>query len=71
MESYLGSWAEQCGVGFDDLMALGHEPAEAADRPFNMAVMGMRLSRFRNGVSRSWPDEPTDVRRALAGPAHP
>lgn len=70
MESYLGSWAEQCGVGFDDLMALGHEPAEAADRPFNMAVMGMRLSRFRNGVSRGhgrtsrrmfaelWPDLP-------------
>ena len=33
-------------------MALGHEPGEAADAPFNMAVMGLRLAGRSNGVSR-------------------
>ena len=51
MEKYFSSWAGACGVTLDDLMALGHRPAdEPADR-FNMAVMGMRLAERRNGVS--------------------
>jgi glycogen phosphorylase len=51
IERYFGSWAQACGIGIDDLMALGHRPQEAADEPFNMAVMGMRLAERRNGVS--------------------
>jgi len=72
MERYFKSWADECQVGFDDLMALGHFPGAAKDQPFNMAVMGMRLAGMSNGVaklhgatSRSmfqslWPDVPVD-----------
>jgi starch phosphorylase len=51
MERYFGSLADQCGVSFDTLMALGHEPADPPDAPFNMAVMGLRLASSSNGVS--------------------
>ena len=33
-------------------MALGHEPDQPADAPFNMAVMGLRLASRSNGVSK-------------------
>ncbi|HWC10320.1 MAG TPA: alpha-glucan family phosphorylase, partial [Acidimicrobiales bacterium] len=52
MERYFRSWADQCGVSFDTLMALGQEPGEPSDTPFNMAVMGLRLASHANGVSR-------------------
>jgi starch phosphorylase len=52
MERYFAGWAEQCGVAFDRLMALGQLPGEAPDAPFNMAVMGLRLAGAANGVSR-------------------
>ena len=52
MERYFRSWAEECGVSFDTLMALGQEPDEPPDAPFNMAVMGLRLASYANGVSR-------------------
>jgi glycogen phosphorylase len=52
MERYFGAWAAGCGIGIDDLMALGHEPGEPADAPFNMAVMGLRLAGRANAVSR-------------------
>ncbi len=51
MERYFGNWAGACGISIDQLMHLGHRPAEPADEPFNMAVMGMRLAERRNGVS--------------------
>ncbi|MGH9182488.1 MAG: alpha-glucan family phosphorylase [Acidimicrobiales bacterium] len=51
MERYFGSWAVACGVTVDQLMALGHEPGEPADAPFNMAVMGLRLAGRANAVS--------------------
>lgn len=51
MERYFSSWAADCGITIDDLMALGHRPGEPAEEPFNMAVMGMRLAERRNGVS--------------------
>ncbi|MDQ3611541.1 MAG: alpha-glucan family phosphorylase, partial [Actinomycetota bacterium] len=51
MERYLGWLADDCGVGLDELMAVGQlEPAP--DTSFNMAVMGLRLSARANGVSR-------------------
>ncbi|MGQ0744820.1 MAG: alpha-glucan family phosphorylase [Acidimicrobiales bacterium] len=51
MEKYFGSWAADCGIHFDQLMALGQAPGESSDTPFNMAVMGLRLAGFANGVS--------------------
>jgi len=72
MERYFAAWAEECGVAFDDLMALGHFPGAAKDAPFNMAVMGMRLAGMSNAVAKLhgdtsrrmfqslWPDVPVD-----------
>ena len=72
MERYFKQWAADCGVTFDELMALGHFPDEAPDEPFNMAVMGLRLAGRSNGVSALhgrvarrmfhglWPDIPDD-----------
>ena len=71
MERYFSRWASETGLGVQTLVELGHTPGEPPDSPFNMAVMGMRLSWFRNGVSRShgetsramfgrlWPGLPT------------
>jgi starch phosphorylase len=52
MEQYFRSWADECGLPFDDLMALGHHPDDEHDAPFNMAVMGLRLAGRCNGVSK-------------------
>ncbi|HEX9969611.1 MAG TPA: alpha-glucan family phosphorylase, partial [Acidimicrobiales bacterium] len=52
MERYFKGWADECGVPFADLMALGHFPGEPVDAPFNMAVMGLRLAGMANGVSK-------------------
>jgi starch phosphorylase len=72
MEKYFKAWADECGVAFDDLMALGHFPGAAKDAPFNMAVMGMRLAGMSNAVAKLhgdtsrrmfqtlWPDVPVD-----------
>ncbi len=72
MERYFKGWAAECGVGFDELMALGHFPDDAPDAPFNMAVMGLRLAGMANGVSllhgrisrelfhRLWPNVPSE-----------
>ncbi|MER3452637.1 MAG: hypothetical protein C4344_02870, partial [Acidimicrobiia bacterium] len=57
MEKYFGRWCEEVGVGFDDLMELGHQPGEPPDEPFNMAVMGPPAR----------PREPPDVQRAVVG----
>jgi starch phosphorylase len=51
IEKYFSSWAASCGVGIDELMALGHRPGDEPGDRFNMAVMGMRLAERRNGVS--------------------
>ncbi len=52
MEKYFKAWADECGVTFDQVMALGHQPGEPLDAPFNMAVMGLRLAASSNGVSK-------------------
>jgi glycogen phosphorylase len=52
METYFSKWAADLGIPFDDFMNLGHEPGDAADAPFNMAVMGLRLAGQANGVSK-------------------
>jgi glycogen phosphorylase len=72
MVRYWKGWADECQIGFDDLMALGHLPGEPVDAPFNMAVMGLRLAGMANGVSKLhgavsrtmfadlWPNVPPD-----------
>src|SRR5439155_815429 len=44
MQQYFSDWCEECGIGLDDLMEIGHFPGEPVDAPFNMAVMGLRLA---------------------------
>ena len=67
MERYFDAWATECGVTLDDLMALGHPPAEPADAPFNMAVMGLRLAGRSNAVSKLH----GQVSRAMFAPLWP
>jgi glycogen phosphorylase len=52
MERYFKHFADECGISFNDLMALGQEPEAGVDAPFNMAVMGLRLASLSNGVSQ-------------------
>lgn len=75
MEKYFSAFATECGITFDQLMAIGHrddEDAAEADGRFNMAVMGLRLAGRSNGVAQLhgavsrdmfaglWPDVPVD-----------
>ncbi len=50
-EQYFTSFAEACGVTFDELFELGTR-ADEPDGKFNMAVMGLRLAARCNGVAR-------------------
>ena len=71
MRRYAGAVAAACGVDVDRVLALGQQTA-GADEPFNMAVLGLRLSAVANGVSQLhgevsrrmfsslWPDLPEE-----------
>ncbi|MES1992091.1 MAG: alpha-glucan family phosphorylase [Pseudomonadota bacterium] len=50
IEPYLKDLAHQLGVGMDEVMALGQSPGQ--ESRFNMTALGLRGSRFQNGVSR-------------------
>ena len=52
IERYFKNWTAECGIDFDQLMALGHHPADPFGERFNMAVMGLRLAGLSNGVSK-------------------
>lgn len=52
MAKYFTNWCADLGLDFNEFMDLGHEPGDAADAPFNMAVMGLRLAGQANGVSK-------------------
>ncbi|MEA2460606.1 MAG: glycogen phosphorylase, partial [Actinomycetota bacterium] len=52
MEHYFARLAEELGITFTELMALGRTPTDDAEAGFNMAVMGFRLSGKSNGVSK-------------------
>ncbi len=67
MVRYFEGWANECGVGLDALMALGHQPDEAPDAPFNMAVMGLRLAGRSNAVSKLH----SEVSRSMFAPLWP
>ncbi|MFH1568736.1 MAG: alpha-glucan family phosphorylase, partial [Gemmatimonadota bacterium] len=51
MARYLGSCAERLGLSWGAFLALGQE-APSPDGGFSMAVLALRLSDHRNGVSR-------------------
>ncbi len=52
MGRYFGRYAEQLGVSFHDFMALGRQNPGNPQEAFCMTVLAMRLSNYRNGVSR-------------------
>jgi starch phosphorylase len=52
MERYFASFAKECGVELERLLALGREPGTEEGAAFNMAVMGLRLAGRANGVSK-------------------
>ena len=51
LEETLGPLRQQLGITERDLLALGRKDPENAGEPFCMTVLGLRMSRFRNGVS--------------------
>lgn len=51
MERYFKPWTDEVGIQFETLMELGRDPGSGMDAPFNMAILAMRLSGARNGVS--------------------
>jgi starch phosphorylase len=71
MRRYFSGFAQSCGVPFERLMAVGQSKGDPGE-PFNMAVMGLRLSARANGVSKLhgrvsremfsslWPETPPD-----------
>ena len=72
MERYFTDFAHQCGIGLDELLAVGQPPGHdgrGPDRsqPFNMAYMGLRLSSVANGVSKLH----GEVSRAMFAPLWP
>ncbi len=57
MQRYFASFAKECDITFDELMALGQGSAAGATTPgetgtFNMAIMGLRLAARANAVSK-------------------
>ncbi len=51
IEKYFSNWCRDCGLGLDDLMALGHEPGTAEGETFNMAALSLRMAGISNAVS--------------------
>jgi len=49
---YLGEYAAGMGLDAKGLLGLGRTNPEDAAEPFSMAMLGLRLSGFRNGVSK-------------------
>ncbi len=72
MERYFKTWTDECGITFDEFMAIGQEPGADPTSHFNMAVMSLRLASRANSVSALhgqvsrqifhglWPDIPVD-----------
>lgn len=59
LETYFASFAKECDITFEELLALGRaarpsseDPAAAPRESFNMAIMGFRLAGRANAVSK-------------------
>ena len=72
LRRYFAGFAADCGISFEQFMAVGRRADEPDETRFNMAVMGLRLAARSNGVAKLhgdvsrrmfgglWPDVPTD-----------
>ena len=70
MARYFSGWTDACGIGLDDLMALGHRPADPPDDALQHGGHGAPPGRtLQRGVQAARSGEPRDVRRSLAGRA--
>jgi starch phosphorylase len=49
---YLGAYASSMGLDSDALIGLGRTHPGDPSEPFSMAMLGLRMSGFRNGVSK-------------------
>ncbi len=52
VQHYLGSYADEIGIGLERLLALGRQEPANMQEPFNMAYLAMKGSGSVNGVSR-------------------
>lgn len=52
MRRYFGSWADELGVSWPEVLAFGRENARDRREPFCMTVLALRLSARCNGVSK-------------------
>jgi starch phosphorylase len=52
VQRYLGTYADEIGIGFDGLLALGRQESTNVQEPFNMTYLAIRGSGSVNGVSR-------------------
>jgi alpha-glucan phosphorylase-like protein len=51
-EDAMAGFVEELGLPMDDLLALGIAGVNGSDQTFNMTILGLRLSRWANGVSK-------------------
>ncbi|HNO65161.1 MAG TPA: alpha-glucan family phosphorylase [Tepidiformaceae bacterium] len=49
---YLGEYSASMGLAREELLGLGRTNPADENEPFSMAMLGLRLSGFRNGVSK-------------------
>ncbi|MEO8539610.1 MAG: alpha-glucan family phosphorylase [bacterium] len=69
---YLGEYGSAMGLSREKLLGLGRTHSDDESEPFSMAMLGLRLSGFRNGVSKlhrgvsqrlwesAWPEIPIE-----------
>jgi len=72
VEKYMGNFWEQFGISREEFLGLGRQETGNKDEPMCLTVLAMRLSRYRNGVSKLhgsvsrtlwaavWPGVPTN-----------
>lgn len=68
---YLGSWAVRMGVSVNDLIALGRANPGNDREPFNLTILALKLSSFRNGVSAKHGEVSRAMWRELFGDHEP
>ncbi len=52
MWEYFKDYCHECGFSFDQLLALGRRNPDDGQEPFSMAVAAVKMSAYRNAVSR-------------------
>jgi len=52
MHEYFSDYCARAGMGLDQLLSIGRRNPEDSNEPFSMAVAALRMSAFRNAVSK-------------------